>query len=105
VMQRSFTTAPGAVAANEAIVAAAKDPDGFARRPVRYDGRVSALWGARDILVPIAHARRVCEALPQTRLTVWEGMGHHPQRERPRQLNEYLANATRVKLRALAAAA
>ena len=94
VMRRAFTTAPGAIAANEAIVAAATDPDGFAHRPVRYDGPVSVLWGTRDILVPISHANHVCKALPQARLTVWEGMGHHPQRERPKQLNDYLAAAT-----------
>jgi pimeloyl-ACP methyl ester carboxylesterase len=104
VMRRAFTTAPGALAANEAIVAAARDPDGFAHRGVRYDGPVSVLWGAADILMPISHAARVCEALPQARLTVWEGMGHHPQRERPQQLHKYLAAATRVPARTLSAA-
>jgi len=104
VMRRAFTTAPGAVAANEAIVAAARDPDGFAHRGVRYDGPVSVLWGAGDVLMPLSHAARVCEALPQARLTVWKGMGHHPQRERPQQLNKYLAAATRVPARTLSAA-
>jgi len=104
VMRRAFNAAPGALAANEAIVAAARDPDGFAHRAVRYDGPVSVLWGAGDILIPLSHAARVCEALPQARLTVWEGMGHHPQRERPRQLHKYLAATTRVSARMLSAA-
>jgi pimeloyl-ACP methyl ester carboxylesterase len=104
VMRRAFATAPGAAAANEAIVAAARDPDGFGHRHVRYQGPVSVLWGARDILMPVSHAARVCEALPQARLTVWEGMGHHPQRERPVQLKKYLAATTRVPTRTLRAA-
>jgi pimeloyl-ACP methyl ester carboxylesterase len=104
VMRRAFTTAPGALAANEAVVAAARDPNGFAHRRVHYGGPVSVLWGAGDILMPVSHAARVCEALPQARLTVWEGMGHHPQRERPHQLNKYLAATTRARARMLSAA-
>lgn len=99
VMRRAFTTAPGALAANNALVAAARDPNGYVHRRVRYDGPVSVLWGAADVLMPIAHAARVREAIPQAKLTVWKGMGHHPQRERPRQLNKYLAAATRVPTR------
>jgi pimeloyl-ACP methyl ester carboxylesterase len=95
VIRRAFNTAPGAIAANDAIVAAGRDPQGFAHRPVRYEGPVSVLWGASDVLVPVSHADRVCEALPQAKVTVWEGMGHHPQRERPQQLNRYLSATTR----------
>jgi len=105
VMRRAFSTASGAVAANEAIVAAARDPDGFVYRPVRYDGPVSVLWGTSDVCVPVSHAARVCEALPQAKLAVWEGMGHHPQRERPEQLNDYLAATTRTQATPLSAAA
>jgi len=105
VIRRAFSAAPGAIAANQAIVAAARDPDGFAHRPVRYNGPVSVLWGASDVLMPLSHAARVCEALPQTRLTVWEGMGHHPQRERPEQLNNYLAATTHTPARTVSAAA
>jgi pimeloyl-ACP methyl ester carboxylesterase len=105
VIRRAFSTAPGAFAANEAIVAAARDPDGFAHRPVRYDGPVSVLWGTSDFLIPVSHAARVCKALPQAKLTVWEGMGHHPQRERAEQLNDYLAATTRTHATPLSAAA
>jgi pimeloyl-ACP methyl ester carboxylesterase len=105
VIRRAFSTAPGAIAANEAIVAAATDPDGFGHRPVNYDGPVSVLWGASDILIPVSHADRVCEALPQAKLTVWEGMGHHPQREHPEQLNDYLASATRTQAGAVSVVA
>jgi pimeloyl-ACP methyl ester carboxylesterase len=105
VIRRAFSAAPGAIAANEAIVAAARDPDGFAHRAVRYDGPASVLWGTSDVLIPISHAARVCEALPQAKLTVWEGMGHHPQRERPEQLNDYLAATTRTQATPLSTAA
>ena len=105
VIRRAFSTAPGAVAANEAIVVAARDPDGFAHRSVRYAGPVSVLWGTSDVLIPVSHAARVCEALPQAKLTVWEGMGHHPQRERPEQLNDYLAATTRTQATPFSAAA
>jgi pimeloyl-ACP methyl ester carboxylesterase len=100
VIRRAFSTAPGALAANEAIVTAGRDPQGFAHRRVHYDGPVSVLWGASDILVPASHADRVCEALPQAKLTVWDGTGHHPQRERPQQLNRYLAATTQTQARA-----
>ena len=69
LIRRAFSTAPGAFAANEATVAAARDPDGFAHRSVRYDGPVSVLWGTSDVLIPVSHAARVCEALPQATLT------------------------------------
>jgi pimeloyl-ACP methyl ester carboxylesterase len=101
VMRRAFTTAPGAIAANQAVVAAAQDPDGFAHRSVRYDGPASVLWGQSDLLMPLSHAARVCQALPQAKLTVWKGMGHHPQRERPQQLNDYLADTTRTVAKTL----
>jgi pimeloyl-ACP methyl ester carboxylesterase len=105
VIRRAFSTAPGAIAANQAIVAAARDPDGFVHRPVRYHGPASVLWGASDLLMPVSHATRVCAALPQAKLTVWEGMGHHPQRERPEQLNDYLAHTTRTPAKTVGAAA
>jgi pimeloyl-ACP methyl ester carboxylesterase len=101
VIRRSFSTASGAIAANEAIVAASHDPDGFVHRIVRYGGPVSVLWGGSDLLMPVSHAARLREALPQAKVTVWQGMGHHPQRERPEKLNRYLANTTRLPARTL----
>lgn len=62
---------------------------------------MSVLWGASDLLMPVSHAARVREALPQARVTVWQGMGHHPQRERPQQLNRFLVSTTRLPARTL----
>lgn len=85
--RRAFRSGKGTVMAVEAIVAAGREP----RRRLAYDGPASVLWGRRDALVPVSHARRVQHALPQARLSVWDDMGHHPQRERPEALERYLA--------------
>jgi pimeloyl-ACP methyl ester carboxylesterase len=74
---------PGVRAALEALAASGRSSRAFHRRPVGYDGPVTALWGGRDALVPAAHVSGVQRALPQARIHVWRGMGHHPQRERP----------------------
>jgi pimeloyl-ACP methyl ester carboxylesterase len=77
---------PGVRAALEALVGAGRSATGFHRRRVAYGGPVSVVWGDRDALVPLAHAQAILKALPQARLHVWPGMGHHPQRERPHEL-------------------
>ena len=87
---------PGAVAATRAVVAAGLSKRAFHRRGLAYDGRVLALWGDRDRLVPVSHARGVTAALPQAEIEVWAGMGHHPQRERFDRLLDVLSRAHRV---------
>jgi pimeloyl-ACP methyl ester carboxylesterase len=63
---------------------------GFAHRPVDFDGSVAGVWGARDALVPVGHAGALRRALPQAHVEIWEGMGHHPQRERPVALARFI---------------
>ena len=58
--------------------------------PLAFAGPVAALWGARDALVPPAHAERLAAAAPGAHVELWEGMGHHPQRERPRSLARFV---------------
>jgi pimeloyl-ACP methyl ester carboxylesterase len=87
------TLAPGAVAATQAVVAAGLSPRAFHRRGLAYGGPSFAVWGDRDRLVPSAHAAGVQAALPQARVEVWRGMGHHPQRERPTDLAAIVARA------------
>ena len=77
--------APASAPRREAIAAAGRSPHGFARRELGFDGPVAALWGERDALVPLAHLEALRRALPQAHVEVWAGMGHHPQRERPRR--------------------
>ena len=97
ILARTKASAPTAVEAarraTEAVVAAGLSKRGFSRRGVVYDGPVSVLWGACDRVVPPAHADAVVEALPQARVDVWPGMGHHPQRERPLELSAFVERA------------
>lgn len=86
LVERVTTRGPmlvdGVRAATEAIVQAGRALDAFHRRRVRYDGPVSVVWGNRDRLVPVSHRWALGAALPQARIELWEGMGHHPVRER-----------------------
>jgi pimeloyl-ACP methyl ester carboxylesterase len=80
------TVAPGLQSAIEALAFAGRSQHAFHRRPVRYGGPVTVLWGDRDAIVPPAHADRVLRGLPQSEVHIWPGMGHHPQREQPARL-------------------
>jgi pimeloyl-ACP methyl ester carboxylesterase len=41
------------------------------------------VWGDRDSIIPVVHAHKVHEALPNSRLEIMEGVGHFPHAERP----------------------
>ena len=88
--RRAFRSGTGVRAATVAIAASGHSARGFARRPVAFDGPVAVVWGARDALVPTAHIAALRRALPQAHVEVWDGMGHHPQRERPVALAEFI---------------
>ena len=93
VMRRAFEAVPGAREATRAVVAAGRSRHGFHTRRLPYHGPVRVLWGDRDRLVPVAHITGVRRALPQAKVEVWRGMGHHPQRERPDALARLVSNA------------
>lgn len=88
--RRAFQSAAGVRAAVVAIAAAGRSPNGFPHRRIAFERPVAALWGARDPLVPVEHIESLRSALPQADVEVWPGMGHHPQRERPRDLHRFL---------------
>lgn len=88
--RRAWHSGPGVRAAVEAIAHAGRDPRGFACQPIDFAGPVAALWGEHDALVSRSHIRALRAALPQAHVEVWQGMGHHPQRERPRQLAHFI---------------
>jgi pimeloyl-ACP methyl ester carboxylesterase len=44
---------------------------------------VLIVWGARDPIIPVAHAESAHEAMPGSRLEIFEGAGHLPQVEAP----------------------
>jgi len=41
------------------------------------------IWGARDPMIPVQHGRNAHEAIPGSRLEVFDGVGHLPQLEAP----------------------
>ena len=91
--KNAFRWAPGAQCANEAITASGLSRRAFYRRELDYAGPVLALWGDRDRLVPLAHGDGVMRAFPQAKISVWKQMGHHPQRERPNELAQFVEAA------------
>lgn len=72
----------GAREGTRAAADAGRSRDAFHRRGIAYRGPVFAIWGDHDRLVPLSHAVGVRTALPQAKVDVWRGMGHHPIRER-----------------------
>jgi len=84
---------PGAACANEAITASGRSHRAFHRRELDYHGPVLALWGEHDRLVPLAHRDGVMTAFPHAQVNVWKKMGHHPQRERPSELAQFIEAA------------
>jgi pyruvate dehydrogenase E2 component (dihydrolipoamide acetyltransferase) len=88
--RRAWHSGPGVRAAAEAIAHAGRDPRGFTKVPIRFDGPVAALWGEHDALVSRSHIPALQRALPQAYVEVWKGMGHHPQRERTAQLARFI---------------
>ena len=91
--KNAYRWAPGAECANEAITASGLSRRAFYRGQLDYHGPVMALWGDRDRLVPLAHRDGVMTALPQAQVSVWKKMGHHPQRERPSELAQFIEAA------------
>jgi pimeloyl-ACP methyl ester carboxylesterase len=44
---------------------------------------VLIIWGERDPIIPVRHGQNAHEAIPASRLEVFEGVGHLPQLEAP----------------------
>jgi pimeloyl-ACP methyl ester carboxylesterase len=91
--------ADGARHATRALAEAGLAPDAFHRRRVQYDGPVYTVWGDRDRLVPLSHTDGVRVAFPHACIDVWTGMGHHPARERTKDLTAVVARAATARFR------
>ena len=48
------------------------------------------VWGDADPIIPVEHARAAHEAIPGSRLEVFEGVGHYPHCEAPGRFVEVL---------------
>ena len=46
---------------------------------------VQIIWGERDPIIPVKHARDAQEAMPGSQLEIFKGVGHLPQIEAPGQ--------------------
>ena len=49
------------------------------------------VWGDRDPIIPAAHGHATHEAVPHSRLEVFEGSGHFPQLDDPERFSELLS--------------
>jgi len=50
------------------------------------------VWGDRDPIIPVAHARAAQSHLPHARLEIFEGSGHFPQLDDPAHFADLLAD-------------
>ncbi|HME70836.1 MAG TPA: alpha/beta fold hydrolase [Myxococcota bacterium] len=50
------------------------------------------VWGAKDPFIPVSHAIAAHEAIPGSRLEIFEGVGHYPHCEAPERFVEVLIN-------------
>jgi len=48
------------------------------------------IWGDHDAIIPVEHAYAAHEAMPGSRLEIFEGIGHFPQSEAPDRFVEVL---------------
>jgi pimeloyl-ACP methyl ester carboxylesterase len=51
----------------------------------QIDQPTLVLWGALDVMVPVAHAERIVNDLPAARLVIHDDLGHVPHEEAPEQ--------------------
>lgn len=54
------------------------------------------VWGERDPLIPVSHAREAHQRMPGSRLEVFAGAGHFPYRDEPRRFAETLLDFIRT---------
>jgi pimeloyl-ACP methyl ester carboxylesterase len=52
---------------------------------------VLLVWGDRDRMIPVAHAKAALEQLPNGRLVVFEGAGHFPHLDQPTRFAELMS--------------
>lgn len=50
------------------------------------------VWGDRDPFIPVSHAAAAHEAIPGSRLEIFEGVGHYPHCEAPERFVEVLVD-------------
>ena len=60
------------------------------------------VWGGRDRIIPVSHASAAHEAIPGSRLVIFDGSGHFPHTEEPERfvetLTEFVAGTEPLEL-------
>jgi pimeloyl-ACP methyl ester carboxylesterase len=81
----------------------------FQRPPELELPPLAVLWGDRDNIIPISHARALARAMDGVRLTVFDGCGHYLHHQKPggfvREVVDFLDDPTVVAPRAAASVA
>jgi pimeloyl-ACP methyl ester carboxylesterase len=54
------------------------------------------IWGDKDKIIPVLHAYKAHEAIPNSRLEIMEGVGHYPHVEEPVRFAEILVDFLRT---------
>jgi pimeloyl-ACP methyl ester carboxylesterase len=54
------------------------------------------IWGDRDSLIPVAHARRAREAMPSSRIELFPDAGHYPHLDDPERFARVLLDFIRT---------
>ena len=57
---------------------------------------VMIVWGAKDPVIPVSHATAAHDAIPGSRLVIFEPGGHFPHRESPERFAESLTDFIRT---------
>ena len=70
--------------------------DGRDRLYLATDLPLLVVWGEKDAIIPVAHARTVAEAVPTARLEVFAQSGHFPHLTEPERLATLLADWVRT---------
>jgi pimeloyl-ACP methyl ester carboxylesterase len=58
----------------------------------RAPARRWIVWGAEDPFIPVSHGIAAHEAIPGSRLEIFEGVGHYPHCESPARFVEVLVD-------------
>ena len=65
------------------------------------------VWGAQDPFIPVSHAVAAHEAIPGSRLEIFDGVGHYPHCEAPERfvavLVDFIASTKPARLPARSA--
>ncbi len=63
--------------------------------PMAVDIPTLIVWGTRDRVIPVAHATAAQQAIPGSRVELFEGAGHFPHLDQPDRfaalLREFIA--------------